>query len=195
MIYSIKGQVSEHTQECWHKVDDGDQKQSYEDTLAFYHWIFAEPPPEDIWKSPDEEFAPNKDRFINANLYRLTVMHYMKNLNPSFLLSPSFTNRKQPRIKVESMNSKTRNIILRRIRRAHYPYQKDQFNWRRKYRVFNEYLTVFDRQYEVCSYDKNRHEKEAEKLQFDKPNAKGLDFIVAGGVAILMNIFNEKDLK
>ena len=195
MIYSIKGQACEHTQEWCHKVDDGDQKQTYEDTLSFYSWIFEEPPPEDIWRSPDDEFSPNKDRFVNANLYRLTVMHYMKNWNPSFLLANSYIDRRQPRTKVEAMNPKTRNIILRRVRRSHYPYQKDQFNWRRKYRVLNEYLTLFDKQYEVWSFDKDRQAKELEKINLDKPNASGLDFIVWGGLAILMNIFNDKYLK
>lgn len=195
MIHSIKGHVSEHTQECCHKVDDGDQKESYKDTLSFYKSVFEQSPPEDIWRSPDEEFREHKDRFVNVNLYRLTVMHYMKHSNPSFLSSYQFITRTPPKITVEMMNPKTRNILLRRIRRAHYPYQKDQMNWRRCYRVFNEYLTSFENQYEVCSYDKHRFEKEAEKLELDKPNAQGLDFLVCGGLAIFRNAFHEKDLK
>lgn len=70
MINSIEGIVPDHTQECCHKVDDGDQKEVYQDTLTFYEAVYNDSPPEDIWPDPDEEFEHDKSELICVNLYR-----------------------------------------------------------------------------------------------------------------------------
>jgi hypothetical protein len=74
--------------------------------------------------------------------------------------------------------------MIRRFRRDKLEYWKDHLNWRRKYRVYNEYATSLDKRYQVTNFDKKRWKKEREKQGNIESFNEGPDFLVGGGLAI-----------
>jgi hypothetical protein len=189
MIKSIEGVVPEHTQECCHKVDDGDQRQVYEDTLTFYEAVFKDSPPEDIWPDSDIEFTRDKDKLMTVNLYRLFLMHYVSKVNELFLTSNDYKDQEY-KINKNINTPEARSKAMRRIRRQRVPYKDDPLNWRRNYKVFNIYKTVHDKNFQVPSFIFDREGKELDKISKEFCKTQGADFLVCGGLAIFKNAFH-----
>ena len=181
-VSRLKGQVVEHSQECCHKKDDNDQRESYKSTISFYKSVYQRPPPEDIWKPEDEEFDDDKDPYVNINLYRLAVMYYKYSLNGFFLTIPNYESLSTL---VDIQDKHTYNLLIRRFRRANYHYTKDPYNWRRRYKIENEYKTSHDEEGEIVNFDSKRIEKCQEKVDKGLSFVIGSDLFVGGGKLII----------
>lgn len=151
----------------------------YNGTTHFYESLFGVHPPDEVWGSSQERFAPEKFMFRNVNLFRLAVMLTVSHLDKDFLvlensiLRPSVKNSDS----VSEEYSKNCMEIRKNIREG-YIAEDLKFGWRIHYNG-SGYFDVWDWGHDDWEWlpENIKPVKEVKDYGY-----KGPHYLVAGGV-------------